>query len=621
MMSVSNKRHYPIAIVAILLLLPVLAACGEPQAPAATPVTGGGSTPAGGEVSVSMKDNKYDPVEITVAAGTTVKWTNAEARKHTVTADNAAFTSGDIAKDGTFTQKFDTPGTFGYFCEFHGSAGSGMAAKVIVTAGGGANAPTAVAVNNTPTVAAAVDTPTAQAVAPTATVEVAQATATTASPAKAAGSVRFKDDTQKSDQAIVAIAALPERPAGKAQYAWLVNAATGANANMGRITPDPTGGMNVNFSTPGKDNLLSLYDTFLITNEELEVTPSSPSTNVALSGQLPPNALVHIRHLLVSFDATPNKIGLEVGLLAEVDKVNEHAKLMRDAQAAGNLAAVKLHAEHLVNIIEGAKGANFGDLNKDGKVTNPGDGWGLLQNGDQLGYLQGTKDHAELAATAADATDDIKLHAGHVGVTVENISSWVTPIRDKALDALRATDSTGSAPIVAEIVKLGNQALNGVDLQGDGVILPVPGSGGAVTSYQHAQLMAAISVNAGSISVTPGVPAQPTAAVAAPTQAPGGQPSPTTAPQGGGNEVTVDMLDFEFGAATAVKVGTTITWVNKGNAPHTATADNNAFDSGTLRKDQTFSFKVTTPGELKYYCTLHGGPGGQGMAATITVQP
>src|SRR6266567_4485741 len=91
---------------------------------------------------------------------------------------------------------------------------------------------------------------------------------------------------------------------------------------------------------------------------------SVPSADIALSGKLPPQALVHIRHLLVSFPAAPNKIGLEVGLRSQVDLVHQHAQFMSDAQASGDLATVKLHAEHLVNIIEGAKGADYGDLNK-----------------------------------------------------------------------------------------------------------------------------------------------------------------------------------------------------------------------------------------------------------------
>ena len=84
----------------------------------------------------------------------------------------------------------------------------------------------------------------------------------------------------------------------------------------------------------------------------------------------------------------------------------------------------------------------------------------------------------------------------------------------------------------------------------------------------------------------------------------------------------IDMRDFKFGGDPAtVKVGTKVTWTNLDAAPHTATADDRSFDSGTLQKGQSFSFTFAQPGEIKYYCALHGGPNGQGMASTITVAP
>jgi plastocyanin len=349
-----------------------------------------------------------------------------------------------------------------------------------------------------------------------------------------------------------------------------------------------------------------------------------------MSGQLPPKALIHIRHLLVSFDATPKKIGLEVGLRGQVDVVHQHAEFMRDAQAAGDLASVKLHAEHLVNIIEGAKGANYGDLNKDGKVTNPGDGFGLLPNGDQLGYLQGSKDHAGLAANAADATADIKLHAGHVGITVDNVSGWVTTIRDRALEVSKSPDLKSTEPLVREIVALSGQALNGVDLQGDGQILPVPGSGGAITSYQHAQLMASIPLQEGGLPsageqpaataapTSTGPTAAPVEATATTQAAPAATSAPTPAAGGG---VKIEIKNFSFGNPVTVKVGTTVTWTNEDDAPHTVTADDNSFDSKTFNKGGTFSFTFNKAGEFSYYCAIHGAPGGQGMASKITVQP
>ena len=501
-------------VVCIALLL---ASCGESASPTAAPsgqgtpsaVSGGPTT-----VNVDLTGFKFAPAEITIPAGSTVVWTNKDATKHTVTEDNGVFDSGTMEKGATFSRKFDTAGTIGYYCKFHGSAGQGMFGRIVVTGAttaSGEASPTAAS-----TAVAVAPTDTAALANPTATV-----TAVVAQPAGPLGTVRFADNLGQTDQVVLSISALPPSPADKALYGWLTNSSSGKVVSLGRITPDANGGVNLKYNDPASGNLLASYDSVLITAEPLESVPAAASGDVVMSGQLPPKALIHIRHLLVSFDATPKKIGLEVGLRSQVDVVHQHAEFMRDAQAAGDLATVKLHAEHLVNIIEGAKGADYGDLNKDGKVTNPGDGFGLLPNGDQLGYLQGSKDHAALAANAADATADIKLHAGHVGITVDNVSGWVTTVRDRALEVAKSPDLKSTEPLVREIVALSGQALNGVDLQGDGQILPVPGSGGAITSYQHAQLMASIPLQAGGLATTTGQPAATEAPpVTGPTTAP-----------------------------------------------------------------------------------------------------
>lgn len=68
-----------------------------------------------------------------------------------------------------------------------------------------------------------------------------------------------------------------------------------------------------------------------------------------------------------------------------------------------------------------------------------------------------------------------------------------------------------------------------------------------------------------------------------------------------------------------VAVGDTIVWTNSGQRPHTVTADNGSFDSATLTNGRTFSRSFSTPGTFAYYCSIHGGAGGQGMSGTITV--
>jgi plastocyanin len=79
------------------------------------------SAPVAAETeAVEIKGFAYNPPTIEVPAGGSVTWTNQDNSPHTATAvDRAALQSGLIAFGNSFTQTFDTPGTYDYFCEFH----------------------------------------------------------------------------------------------------------------------------------------------------------------------------------------------------------------------------------------------------------------------------------------------------------------------------------------------------------------------------------------------------------------------------------------------------------------------------------------------------------------------
>jgi len=50
------------------------------------------------------------------------------------------------------------------------------------------------------------------------------------------------------------------------------------------------------------------------------------------------------------------------------------------------------------------------------------------------------------------------------------------------------------------------------------------------------------------------------------------------------------------------------------------TADDAAYNSELMRNGTTFSHTFSQAGTYLYYCELHGGPGGAGMAAEIKVE-
>ncbi len=84
-------------------------------------------------------------------------------------------------------------------------------------------------------------------------------------------------------------------------------------------------------------------------------------------------------------------------------------------------------------------------------------------------------------------------------------------------------------------------------------------------------------------------------------------PMPLTAPQApGGTEVRVSLVDFEFQPkALKVAPGTTLVFVNQGQAPHTVTDNQGRFDSGVLAPGAEFRHTFTGPGAYAIYCRIH----------------
>ena len=86
-----------------------------------------------GDAAVTIADFAFAPGDITVSAGTTVTWVNEDGAPHTVTADDGSFNSGNLNTGDEFSFTFDEPGTYAYYCEYHGGPeGSGMSAVVTV---------------------------------------------------------------------------------------------------------------------------------------------------------------------------------------------------------------------------------------------------------------------------------------------------------------------------------------------------------------------------------------------------------------------------------------------------------------------------------------------------------
>ena len=91
-------------------------------------VTSGGWALADDQ-TIKIANFTFDPATLTVKAGDTVTWVNADDIPHLVTDKDGKFHSSALDTDEKFSQTFTTAGTVEYFCAIHPK----MTGKIVVT--------------------------------------------------------------------------------------------------------------------------------------------------------------------------------------------------------------------------------------------------------------------------------------------------------------------------------------------------------------------------------------------------------------------------------------------------------------------------------------------------------
>lgn len=109
----TRTRRLATALAGAVLL--TVTACGGSSG---SPRSGAGSGSTGN--TVTIRNFRFQPGTTTVAAGSTVQWTNRDDATHTVTGvDAAGFDSGNLAPGKTYSMTFPTAGTYRYMCSIH----------------------------------------------------------------------------------------------------------------------------------------------------------------------------------------------------------------------------------------------------------------------------------------------------------------------------------------------------------------------------------------------------------------------------------------------------------------------------------------------------------------------
>ena len=118
---IDSKNRILTGVIFLFAILMFSDSCSKSSAyNTPTGSTGGtGGTGGPGTNEVFIQGMAFNPGTLTVAAGTTVTWTNKDAVTHTVTSTTNLFDSGSLGTNGTFSHTFATAGTYSYFCKIH----------------------------------------------------------------------------------------------------------------------------------------------------------------------------------------------------------------------------------------------------------------------------------------------------------------------------------------------------------------------------------------------------------------------------------------------------------------------------------------------------------------------
>lgn len=154
---------------------------------------------------------------------------------------------------------------------------------------------------------------------------------------------------------------------------------------------------------------------------------------LGLAAQATPDAHVHIGHVLSEFGGAPDGMGLMPLAFAEAEIAAEHARLAAEGDPT-NIDPMIRHTRHVLNALDPAE-----------FEVGPGLGFGVKP------AAEGISRHIGLAATAEDASENVRLHAEQVSAAADAVSGRVDEAILVARQVLASGVYTDAYPLVREL--------------------------------------------------------------------------------------------------------------------------------------------------------------------------
>lgn len=619
--------------------------------PSPPPATNPAPAPAN---AVSLGDDFFSPVSLSVPAGTTVTWTNKGRRPHTVTSDTGAWKAATLSAGQSFSFTFQNPGTYRYSCDFHG----GMAGTIVVTGAGAPASPSSPPATATPAPGGSAPTPpaaspgnppaTPPAAPPSSPAPVPPAPAAPApAPQPGSNSVSVVDDSFSP-------ASLTVSP-GTA-VTWTNNGrrphtVTGDAGlwDSGMLRPGQS--FSFTFQTPGTYTYNcsvhgGMMGTVVVAGAAPVADPPanpSPTSPPASAPAGPSPAPATPNHPTPSPAPTPPPAA---GTPAPAPQTG-----------GGNAVTLgdDLFSPASLTVPPGTTVAWTNNGRRPHTVTSDSGLWdsGMLGAGQSFSFTFGAPGtytyncafHGGMAGSIVVSGSGAAPGPTPVGATPTPTLQPPSPTPTPALVPTPAVPPGGSGVSMGDDFftprslsisagasvtwtnagrrphsVTGDDGLWDSGMLGSGQSFSFTFQNAGTYAYNcayHGGMAGTIVVSGASLPQTPpptpSPEPSPVGALAA-TATPAPAAAAPAAAMAGASVVGAEDNFFSL-ASLSVSPGATVTWTNDGRVPHMVTSDAGLWDSGLLKPGRSFSFTFQEPGAYAYSCPLH-----QGMVGSILVE-
>ncbi len=262
----------------------------------------------------------------------------------------------------------------------------------------------------------------------------------------------------KDDSLTVQINDVEPPPAGFAYQAWLVGPDVDP-LSLGLVSP-VDGQLAIAFQDPQGTSLLAIYSGLWISLEPNPDPDPGTAGEKVYSASVPEQVTAYAK-LVTEVDG-PGNLTAELldGMAHQAVHFTSHRDLAVSSIDEGNLAGGKQHSEHVINILEGKSGPDYGDWNGDGRVENPGDDVGLIP------YLQLLSDLVVDIEGNPTYDDTSRQAAAQLNQQIQTLLDQAGTARDLATRVASADTLEEVQPLAPEMSAILLQdPVNAVDAQ------------------------------------------------------------------------------------------------------------------------------------------------------------